>query len=223
MGATHVLPPPLAAACAGGHPLELWILVNGEIVQCSGAFLPADERGRPQLSATLPDGFVGVMRTGAAVRGFFTDPEGAVHTFLTSIHDWAPYKDRPASARVVLEAPSLVAPCQRRRGDRRAARDLVARMAVTIRGERQVVRGRLVDVSPSGLAIRTVRNHQGWYAEGTRLEVEVDLPGQPEPVRLAATVARVARESLHWLHGLRIDGGTAGRKAVTEILDALLR
>ena len=222
MGATHVLPPPLAAACNGGHPVELWILVNGEIVQCSGGFLPADERGRPQLSANLPEGFVGIMRTGAAVRGFFTDPDGAVHTFLTSIHDWAPYKDRPSAARVLLEAPSLVAPCQRRRGERRAARDLVVRMSVNIRGERQTSRGRLVDISPSGLGVRAVRNNQGWFAEGTRLEVEVDLPGRAEPVRLAATVARISREALHWLHGLRVDGGAAGRKALTEILDALL-
>ena len=78
MGATHVLPPPLAGACAGGHPLELWILVNGEIVQCAGSFMPADERGRPQLTAALPDGFVGQMRQGAAVRGFFTDGEGEI-------------------------------------------------------------------------------------------------------------------------------------------------
>jgi hypothetical protein len=45
MGPTRTLPEPLAKACAGSHPLELWILVNGEIVQCSGLFLPADERG----------------------------------------------------------------------------------------------------------------------------------------------------------------------------------
>src|SRR6185369_4314917 len=108
---------------------------------------------------------------------------------LTSIHDWAPYKDRPSAARVLLEAPSRFAPCQRRRGERRSARDFVVRMSVTIRGERQTARGRLVDISPSGLGVRVVRNNSGWFAEGTRLEVEVDLPGHPEPVRLSATVA----------------------------------
>src|SRR5262245_8611671 len=199
MGATHVLPPPLASACAGGHPLELWILVSGEIVQCSGTFLPADPRGRPQLTATLPEGFVGVMRTGAAVRGFFTDPDGTVHTFLTSIADWTPFRDRPSSARVLLEAPSLVAPCQRRRGDRVSARDMVVRLSVTIRGERETVRGKLVDISPSGLSARVVRNNANWFAEGTRLEVEVDIPDRPEPVTLSATVARVGRQALHYI------------------------
>lgn len=222
MGATHVLPPPLAAACSGGHPVELWILVNGEIVQCSGSFLRTDERGRPQLSASLPDGFVGIMRTGAAVRGFFLDVQSAVHTFLTSIHDWSPYRDRPSAARVVLEAPSLVAPCERRRGERRRVNPLVSRLAVTIRGERLVVDGRLVDLSASGLGVRAVRTSRSWFAEGTRLEVEVDLPGRTDPVRLAATVARVGREAHNFLYGLRMDGGAAGRKSLAELQDALM-
>ncbi len=222
MGATHVLPPPLAGACAGGHPLELWILVNGEIVQCSGAFLPADERGRPQLTAALPDGFVGQMRQGAAVRGFFTDGEGAVHTFLTSIHDWTPFKDRPSSARVLLEAPSLVAPCQRRRGERVFGREFTVRLSVTIRGERSEVRGKLVDVSPSGIGIRTVRTSANWFAEGTRLEVDIDLPESHETVKLSATVARVAREALHHRLGLRVDSGSQGRKALSSLLDLLV-
>jgi len=222
MGATHVLPPPLAGACAGGHPLELWILVNGEIVQCSGAFLPADERGRPQLTAALPDGFVGQMRQGAAVRGFFTDGEGAVHTFLTSIHDWTPFKDRPSAARVLLEAPSLVAPCQRRRGERSLGREFAVRLFVTIRGERSEVRGKLVDVSPSGIGVRTVRTSANWFAEGTRLDVEIDVPDCPEPVKLSATVARVAREALHHRLGLRVDSGNQGRRALSDVLDRLV-
>jgi hypothetical protein len=221
MGATHVLPPPLASACAGGHPLELWILVNGEIVQCAGAFLPADARGRPQLTASLPDGFVGVMRQGAAVRGFFTDGDSAVHTFLTSIHEWTPFKDRPTAARVLLEAPSLVAPCQRRRGERVFGRDFVVRLSVTIRGQRCEVRSKLIDISPSGLGVRAVRTHANWFAEGTRLDVEVDLPERPEPVKLTASVARVAGEALHHRLGLRVDGGAQGRRALSEILDRL--
>jgi hypothetical protein len=222
MGATHVLPPPLATACAAGHPVELWILVNGEIVQCAGNFLRTDERGRPQLSAALPEGFVGIMRTGAAVRGFFQDGDSAVHTFLTSIHDWAPYRDRPSAARVVLEAPSLVAPCERRRGDRRRTNPLVARLSVQIRGERVSIKGKLVDLSASGVGVRTVRTSATWFAEGTRLDVEVDLPSRAEPARLTATVARVGREAHNYLYGLRVDGGAAGRKMLTEILDALV-
>jgi hypothetical protein len=199
----------------------LWILVNGEIVQSAGSFLPADERGRLQITASLPEGFVGVMRTGAAVRGFFTDTEGGVHTFLTSIHDWIPYKDRPSSAQAVLQAPSLVAPCQRRRGERTRSSDIPARLIVTIRGEREVVHGRLVDVSPSGLGVRVVRSNRNWFAEGTRVEVEVDLPEHAEPVSVAATISRVGREALHFLHGLRVDAGSTGRRALSEILDHL--
>lgn len=221
MGATHVLPQPLSSACSAGHPVELWILVNGEIVQSAGSFLPADERGRLQITASLPEGFVGVMRTGAAVRGFFTDTEGGVHTFLTSIHDWIPYKDRPSSAQAVLQAPSLVAPCQRRRGERTRSSDIPARLIVTIRGEREVVHGRLVDVSPSGLGVRVVRSNRNWFAEGTRVEVEVDLPEHAEPVSVAATISRVGREALHFLHGLRVDAGSTGRRALSEILDHL--
>ena len=222
MGATHVLPPPLAAACNGGHPVELWILVNGEIVQCSGSFLPADERGRLQVSAALPDGFVGVMRSGAAVRGFFTDPAGAVHTFLTSIQDWVPYKDRPTAAQVTLEAPSLVAPCQRRRGERHAAKDLVVRLAVSIRGERASVSGRVVDISPSGLGVRVVRSGRNWFSEGTRVEVEIDVPGRSQPVSFQATIARVEEEALHYLHGLRVEGSGQARRALHEVIESVL-
>lgn len=221
MGTTHVLPQPLASACSAGHPVELWILVNGEIIQATGSFLPADQRGRLQVTASLPDGFVGVMRTGAAVRGFFTDAFGAVHTFLTSIHDWIPYKDLPSSAQTLLQAPSLVAPCQRRRGERVPCFDLPVRLTVTIRGEREIVHGRLVDVSPSGMGVRVVRSQHNWFAEGTRVEVEVDLPDHDEPVRLAATISRVGREALNFLHGLRVDAGSAGRQALSEILDQL--
>ncbi len=217
MGPAHLLPP-LASACSASHPVELWILVNGEIVQAAGSFLPVDERGRIQLTATLPDGFVGILRTGAAVRGFFTDPAGAVHTFLTSIHDWRPFKDRPEAARVLLESPSLVAPCQRRRGARQLVHGSAVRLSVTIRGDKDTVTGRLVDVSPSGLAVRVVKAQRNWFSEGTRLEVEVDLPHRMEPVRFHATLARVEREALHFLHGLRVDGGSAGRHALSEIL-----
>jgi hypothetical protein len=222
MGTTRTLPPPLAQACAGSHPLELWILVNGEIVQCSGLFLPADERGRLTISAALPEGFVGVMRGGAAVRGFFTDPTGAVHTFLTSIQDWLPYKDRPTAAQVVLEAPSLVAPCQRRRGERHAAKDLTARLSVSIRGERASVSGRVVDISPSGLGVRVVRTGRNWFSEGTRVEVEIDVAGREQPVSFPATIARVEEEALHYLHGLRVDGSSQGRRALAEVIERVL-
>jgi hypothetical protein len=222
MGTTRTLPPPLATACAHNHPLELWILVNGEIVQCPGQLMPVDEQGRLQLSAALPDGFVGVMRSGSAVRGFFTDPAGAVHTFLTSVRDWIPYQDRPTSAKVLLETPSLVAPCQRRRGERRPVRDLTVRLAVTIRGEREAVEGRLVDISPSGLGVRVVRTGRNWFSEGTRLEVEVELPNRSEPIRFPATISRVENQALHYLHGLRVDGGGQGRRALTEVIESLL-
>jgi len=222
MGTTRTLPVPLAQACAGNHPLELWILVNGEIVQCEGLFLPADERGRLQLTATLPDGFVGVMRSGAAVRGFFTDPAGAVHTFLTSIQDWIPYKDRPTAARVKLEAPSLVAPCQRRRGERHAAKELVARLSVSIRGERASVGGRVVDISPSGLGVRVIRTGRNWFSEGTHVEVEIDLPGRGQPVTFPATIARVEEEALHYLHGLRVEGSSQGRRALADVIEHVL-
>ena len=222
MGSLRTLPQPLAQACAGNHPLELWILVNGEIVQCAGLFLPADERGRLQVSASLPDGFVGVMRSGAAVRGFFTDPAGVVHTFLTSIHDWLPYKDRPSAAQVLLEAPSLVAPCQRRRGERHAAKELVVRLSVSIRGERASVSGRVVDISPSGLGVRVIRTGRNWFSEGTRVDVEVDLPGRSQPVTFPATIARVEEEALHYLHGLRVEGSSQGRRALAEVIETIL-
>jgi hypothetical protein len=123
---------------------------------------------------------------------------------------------------VLLEAPSLVAPCQRRRGDRVSARDMVVRLSVTIRGERETVRGKLVDVSPSGLSARVVRTNANWFAEGTRLDVEVDIPDRTEPVALTAIVSRVSRQALHYLLGLRIDNGSAGRRALSDILERLV-
>ena len=148
MGTTHVLPPPLDTACQHGHPLELWVLVNGEIIQCAGTFMRTDNFGRPQVSATLPDDFSGAVRNGAAVRGFFTDDSGQVHTFLTSINDWQAYSDRPTAARVVLEAPPAVAPCQRRRGLRQPTKPIPVNLMVNIRGEAESATGRIVDVSP---------------------------------------------------------------------------
>ncbi len=219
MGATHLLPQPLSSACEARHPLELWILVNGEIVQCTGRLLPADPKARIHVTTSLPEGFVGVMRTGAAVRGFFTDAEGSVHTFLTSIHQWSPYRDRATSALVVLDPPSLVAPCQRRRGDRRSLPGLRVRLAVTIRGEREQVPGRLVDISPSGLGVRVIRNDRGWFPEGARVEVEVDVPGRTDPVVLGASIARVTAQALHYLYGLRADSAGGGRRALADILD----
>jgi hypothetical protein len=221
MGAVHVLPPPLDIACHHGHPLELWVLVNGEIVQCSGTFMRTDDGGRPQVTATLPEDFVGIVRNGAAVRGFFTNDGGQVHTFLTSIHDWRSYRDRPSAAKVVLESPSAVAPCQRRRGLRQPTKPIYVSLMVTIRGKSEGVEGRLVDVSPTGFAVRVVRAARNWYAEGTLLEVEVKLASQPEPATLAVTVSRVQRESLHYLYGLRVNNA-AERRALQDILDELL-
>ncbi len=220
MGATHVLPPPLDTACHHGHPLELWVLVNGEIVQCTGTFMRTDSHGRPQVSSTLPDDFVGIVRNGAAVRGFFTDDSGQVHTFLTSIHDWLAYSDRPSAAKVVLEAPTAVAPCQRRRGMRQATKPVRVNLMVNIRGESESASGRIVDVSPTGFAVRVVRAARNWFAEGTLLSVEVEL-GKGEPVTLAVTVARVEREALHYLYGLRVNNA-AERRALQDIIDDLL-
>ena len=221
MGATHVLPPPLDIACHQGHPLELWVLVNGEIVQCAGTFMRTDKPGRPLVSATLPDDFVGIVRNGAAVRGFFTDDSGQVHTFLTSIHDWQAYTDRPSAAKVVLEAPTAVAPCQRRRGMRQATKPVPVSLLVTIRGESEAVAGRLIDVSPTGFAVRVVRAARNWFAEGTLLDVEVSLAERQTPVSLAVTVARVEREALHYRYGLRVNNA-AERRALQDILDELL-
>jgi hypothetical protein len=220
MGATHVLPPPLDTACHHGHPLELWVLVNGEIVQCTGTFMRTDSFGRPQVSATLPDDFVGIVRNGAAVRGFFTDEGGQVHTFLTSINDWQAYSDRPSAAKVILEAPTAVAPCQRRRGLRQPTKPVPVSLLVNIRGESEAASGRIVDVSPTGLAVRVVRAARNWFSEGTVLSVEVDM-GKGEPATLAVTVARVEREALHYLYGLRVNNA-AERRALQDILDELL-
>lgn len=221
MGATHVLPPPLDVACHQGHPLELWVLVNGEIVQCTGSFMRTDKPGRPLVNATLPEDFAGIVRNGAAVRGFFTDEGGQVHTFLTSIHEWQAYSDRPSAAKVVLEAPTAVAPCQRRRGLRQATKPIPVALLVTIRGESESVTGRLVDVSPTGLAVRVVRAARNWFAEGTLLDLEVNLAGRPDPVSLAVTVSRVEREALHYLYGVRVNNA-AERRALQDILQELL-
>lgn len=221
MGTTNVLPPPLDVAACNGHPLELWVLVNGEIIQCKANFLSPGDDARPTVSASLPEDFVGIVRNGAAVRGFFTDGQGQVHTFLTSIREWRSYRDRPSSAKVVLETPTAVAPCQRRRGHRRPARPLAVSLTITIRGETELVEGRLVDVSPTGMAVRTVRAARNWFAEGTQLDIEVPLHGKSDPARLGVTVARVEREALHYLYGLRVNNA-AERRSLQEILEELL-
>lgn len=221
MGATNVLPPPLDSACAQGHPLELWVLVNGEIVQCQAAFMRTDDTGRPLVNATLPDDFGGTVRNGAAVRGFFTDAHGQVHTFLTSIKQWQPYRDRISAAKAILEPPSAVAPCQRRRGARQRTRNLEVSLGVTIRGELLSADGRLVDVSATGLGVRTVRAAQNWFAQGTLLDLEIPLPSRGDKAHLAVTVARVQKESLHYLYGLRLNNA-GERKALQEVLEELL-
>lgn len=221
MGSIHVLPPPLDAAANEGHTLELWILVNGSIVQSTGVFMSSDEAGRPRVTADLPDDFVGVVRHGSAVRGFFTDPAGQVHTFLTSIREWHPFQDRPSSAKVVLESPTAVAPCQRRRGMRQPTLPLSVELSVSIRGERTAVDGRLVDASPTGIGVRVVRSARNWFAEGTVIEATVHMSDKPEPVSLAVTVARVERQALHFLYGLRINNALE-RRALGDILKQLL-
>ena len=221
MGSTHVLPPPLDAAATEGHTLELWILVNGSIVQATGTFMKSDGEGRPRVSADLPDDFVGVVRHGSAVRGFFTDPRGQVHTFLTSIREWQPFRDRASSAQVVLETPTAVAPCQRRRGLRQPALPLAVELSVSIRGERSAVDGRLVDASPTGIAVRVVRSARNWFAEGTVIEARVHLQNHDDPVRLAVTVARVERQALHFLYGLRVNNALE-RRALGDMLEQLL-
>ena len=222
MDPSPVLPAALATACNEGHPLELWVLVDGEIVQCPGLFMQPAAGGRPQLSATLPSDFVGVIRSGSAVRGFFADHHGAIHTFLTSVHRWVPYDDNPRSARILLDAPVIVAPCQRRRSRRRTAQGLTARLAVTIRNQRESVSGRLVDASSHGVGLRLVRTASNWFAKGTHVEVEVDLPDTPEPVVLECVVARVGTEALHYLYGLRLKDAQAGRAALRSVLDHLI-
>jgi hypothetical protein len=163
-----------------------------------------------------------VIRSGSAVRGFFADNTGAIHTFLTSVHRWVPYDDNPRSARILLDAPVIVAPCQRRRSRRQAAGGLTARLAVTIRGRRETVSGRLVDASSHGVGLRLVRTASNWFAKGTHVEVEVDLPDEPEPVVLECVVARVATEALHYLYGLRLKDAQAGRAGLRHVLDRLL-
>ena len=221
MGTANVLPPPLDTASNQGHSLELWILVNGSIIQATGTFLTSDLEGRPRVSADLPDDFVGVVRNGSAVRGFFTDHHGQVHTFLTSIRSWQAFQDRPSSAQVVLEPPTAVAPCQRRRGVREPTQNLSVELGVTIRGERTVVEGQLVDASPTGLGVRVVRSARNWFAEGTVIEARIGLPTQPDPVSLRVTVARVEKQALNFLYGLRVNNALE-RKALGDILEHLL-
>ncbi len=217
-----VLPAPLASACADGHPLELWVLVDGEVVQCPGAFMHTDTNGRPQLTATVPEDFVGVIRTGSAVRGFFADGDGSIHTFLTSVSRWTPFDDDPRSARIVLDSPVIVAPCQRRRGRRRNAQGLRATLSVSIRGHKESVTGRLVDASPNGVAVRLVRTAGNWFGTGTRLQVEIDLPGADAPATFAAVVSRVTTESLHYLYGLKCHDPQVGRAVLRDVLDHLV-
>ena len=215
-----VLPPPLDVATACGHPLELWILVNGEIVQCVGSFLSADHEGQPRLTASLPEQFVGDIKPGAAARGFFTDDRGQIHTFLSSVRTWVPFKDRPRTANVTLASPSTVAPCQRRRGVRRPALPLTVELSVVIRGERETVEGRLVDVSPSGLGVRVVRAPSNWFSEGTALTAWIDPADGKGEVRLSVFLARVERQALHFLFGLRVANGRQ-RKLLEEDMERL--
>lgn len=221
MGSTHVLPPPLDVAANQGHTLELWILVNGSIVQSNGTFMSSDDMGRPRVTANLPADFTGVVRHGSAVRGFFSDAAGQVHTFLTSIREWQPFLDQPSAGQVVLETPTAVAPCQRRRGLRRPTLPLSVELSVSIRGERTAVDGRLVDASPTGIGVRVVRSARNWFAEGTVLEASVHINDRAEPVHLVVTVARVEQQALHYLYGLRINNALE-RRALGEILEQLI-
>lgn len=222
MDSTPAMPAALAAACSQGHPLELWVLVDGEIVQCPGLFLQPDEQGRPQLTASLPDDFVGVIRNGSAVRGFFADHAGTIHTFLTSVHRWMPFDDNPRSARIHLDAPVIVAPCQRRRSRRKGAGNLPVKLSVTIRGRRESVHGRLVDASTNGIGVRLVRTASNWFGKGTRVHVEVDLPDRDEPAAFDAVVSRASTEALHYLYGLRAADAREARRVLREILDQVV-
>lgn len=221
MARTPTLPPPLDTACNRGHPLELWVLVSGEIVQCLGSFLSSDENGRPRVSAELPDAFAGRVKNGSAVRGFFTDEGGQVHTFLTSVRRWREHDDRPRSAHVVLEPPSAVAPCQRRRGLRQTALPLAVELSVVIRGERHSVPGRLVDVSPTGLGVRAVRSASCWFASGTAVTARIQLRAEQDPIELQVVVARVESHALHWLFGLRV-ATARQRQTLEKLVDELL-
>lgn len=215
------LPHPLDVACSKGHPLELWVLVNGEIVQCLGSFLSTDENGRPRVSATLPERFEGKVRGGSAVRGFFTDEGGQVHTFLTSVRWWRAHDDRPLAAHVVLEAPSAVAPCQRRRGLRQPALPLKVDLSVIIRGERSSVTGRLVDVSPTGLGVRAVRAPSCWFEVGTAVSARITIDAQQAPLDLSVLVARVESHALHWFYGLRV-ANARQRQSLEALIERLL-
>jgi len=220
LSSTPTLPPPLDIACHGGHPLELWVLVNGEIVQCLGNFLSAGDDGRPRITAALPSSFCGQVRNGSAVRGFFTDASGQVHTFLTSVRRWQAHDDLPRSGHVVLEAPTAVAPCQRRRGLRKPALPLAVELSVTIRGERTSVTGRLVNVSPTGLGVRAVRSPSCWFAEGTAVTARMQLE-DVGPIELSAIVARVESHALHWFFGLRM-ANARQRQVLDALVDKLL-
>ena len=222
MDSPPVLPAPLASACADGHPVELWVLVEGEIVKCPGMFMQPGSHGRPQMTASLPAGFVGVIRNGSAVRGFFADNDGAIHTFLTSVHRWLPYQDNPRSARIMLEAPVIVAPCQRRRSRRRGSEAFKVALSVTIRGHRESVQGRMVDASANGVAVRLVRTAGNWFGEGTRVNVEIELPDCSDPVILPGIITRVQTEALHYRYGIRAQDAREGRRIMRDVLDQLI-
>ena len=212
----------MANACQDAHPVELWVLINGDVIACSGLFMQTDEEGNPQATANLPDSFVGVVRTGAAVRGFFADDDGEIHTFLTSIKDWAPFVDRPSSARVILDVPTTVAPCQRRRGKRHGVPSFPVQLGTSIRGEKQTIPGKLVNASSNGIAVRMVRNTQSWFGEGTPLDIEVNLPNEEGCLPFTGIVSRVTREALHYLYGLRVRQDAQGRHMLGQILDQLV-
>lgn len=207
MGLAHVLPPVLDSACEQGHPVELWVLDGNQLVKCRGAFLGKDERGRPRVSLSLPDGFIGVMRGGCAVRAFFSDPAGKILTFVSSLRDWQPYRDRPTSAAAVLEAPAVVTSCQRRGDARQFLDDLPVALSIGIRGEREVVQGRIVDASAGGLGVRMLRSTFNWFGTGTAMQAELALPTDA-PLHLDVTVARIGIEGLHYFYGMRISPGS---------------
>jgi len=218
MGLAHVLPPVLASACEQGHPVELWVLDGNQLVKCRGAFVGKDERGRPRVSLALPEGFIGVLRGGCAVRAFFSDPAGRILTFVSSLRDWQPYRDRPTSAAAIVEAPAVVSSCQRRGEPRQFLDDLPVSLSVAIRGEREVVEGRIVDASSSGLGVRLLRSTFNWFGTGTAMRAELRLPVEG-PLRLDVTVARIGIEGLHYFYGLRVSPGSPDHEAYVRYLN----